>query len=79
MWWRGEIQREAVEAREAEMCRTLSRMGWRRESVTAQPEDGDGSVTVVSTRTCMVCGIGLNKRQHAKTCSPKCRKALSRR
>ena len=31
------------------------------------------------TGRCVVCGASLTGRAHAKTCSPKCRKALSRR
>lgn len=31
------------------------------------------------TSGCLVCGAKLTGRAHTKTCSPKCRKALSRR
>lgn len=35
--------------------------------------------SVTSARICAVCGRGLGGRyRHAKTCSPRCRKALSR-
>lgn len=31
------------------------------------------------TRRCLICGRAMRRRARAKTCSPKCRKALSRR
>lgn len=35
--------------------------------------------SVVASVTCEICGSAMKKRSGSKTCSPKCRKALSRK
>ena len=58
---------------------------WHRaESVTEDLEPAgdysDDFESVTEGKTCVVCGQAMEtKRSHAVTCSPKCRKALSRR
>lgn len=46
------------------------------ESESAAADEDTEAVNV--TRVCEVCGVALEKRGGAKTCSPKCRKKLSR-
>lgn len=46
------------------------------ELAAAESEQEIESVTIDK---CLVCGHELHKRSNAKTCSPKCRKAYSRR
>jgi hypothetical protein len=54
-----------------------AKVGPNRLSGTAGPTDTE---SVTSARICAVCGRGLGGRHwHAKTCSPRCRKALQRR
>jgi hypothetical protein len=77
-WWNGTVAIDNCRALDRKANRVLSRLGWRVESVTdGQPESAAESVT--DDRCCIVCGVELGgKRGHSKTCSPKCRKTLSR-
>lgn len=51
-----------------------------RNRVTFLPADAQPETTAESvTNDCVVCGqVLVGKRPHTKTCSPRCRKALSR-